>query len=432
MKRIHLLLCLLLLTFAACQSRQDVATQPVLVSMQTIDRNGFSETISSKDRLQRFAQTDFSAPQPYQKVLRIYERDKKGISRSTITSYHSNGYLLQYLEIVQGRANGAYKEWHPNGMLKIDAHVIEGLGDVSETAQMSWVFEGKNSVWDDHGNLVAEFTYTKGMLDGTAQYYHPNGQISKSLPYVQNLLEGETLTFDENGLVLEKIPFNKGMKNGIAEGKDPRGKWGFYEEYDQGSLQKASYVYSLFPSLPGVINGEGYQAIFDNGRLSSLIEIHHGKPEGSVRFYHPNGSLKSLCHVIKGKKHGEEREFYSSSPTSDPLALPPMTKLLVFWHENILQGLTKTWYDNGVLESEREMNQNQMHGVSTAYYKDGTLMLMEEYQSGKLWKGTYFKRGDKQPVSRVEEGSGVATLYHGEGHFLRKTNYTKGKPDLLD
>ena len=57
-------------------------------------------------------------------------------------------------------------------------------------------------------------------------------------------------------------------------------------------------------------------------------------------------------------------------------------------------------------------------------------MLMEEYQRGRLWKGSYFKKGDKQPISRIEEGRGIATLHHGEGHFLRKTSYEKGMPIL--
>ncbi len=412
----------------SCATRQDSEAPAPLVSLQTIDRNGFSETVSSKDRVARFAQTDFLAPQPYQKILRIFGRDKKGTSTSKITSYHSNGQIWQYLEIAEGRAHGTYKEWHPNGVLKIEAQVIEGLGDVTEIAQLSWLFEGKNSVWDDHGNLTAVFHYTKGMLDGQATYYHPNGQIERTIPYVEDNIVGDVFVFDREGHQLEKIPFVQGTKHGIAEGKAVDGSWSYREEYNQGLLQEGSYTCMAFSSLPAVTHGEGYQAIFKDNYLATLLEIRRGKIEGSVRVFHPDSSLKSLYHVHNEKKQGEEWEYYPSSPLRDPLSLPTKPKLLVFWQEDSLQGLTKTWYTNGVLESEREMNQNALHGLCTAYYKDGSLMLMEEYQHGRLFKGSYFKKGDKQPISRVEDGHGTATLHHAEGYFLRKTSYEKGMP----
>lgn len=434
MKNYHLkslyLFVILCCCLTGCKTRQDVSAPPPLISLQTIDRNGFSETVSAKDRVQRFTQTDFLTSQPYQKVLRIFGRDKQGKSTSKITSYHSNGYIWQYLEIVEGRANGAYKEWHPNGLLKIDANVIEGLGDVSEAAQMSWLFEGKSSVSDEHGSLEAVFHYVKGMLEGTTHYYHPNGQVAKSIPYLQDNIEGDVLVFDEQGRPLEKISFSLGAKHGIAEGKALDASWGYHEVYDHGVLKQGSYTCQLFPSLPGVIDGEGYQALFKEGHLASLIEIHRGQIEGSIRSFHPDGSLKNLYHLQNEKKLGAEWEYYACSPLSDPLALPPRPKILVFWHDDILQGLTKTWYDNGVLESEREMNQNALHGLCSAYYKDGSLMLMEEYQRGRLLKGSYFKKGDKQPTSRIEDGHGIATLHHAEGYFLRKTSYEKGMPIL--
>lgn len=431
----YLFLISLLCAAAACQTRQDnTSTEPALISLQTIDRNGFSETISSKDRVQRFANTDFLTSQPYQKVLRIFERDRNGKSASKVTSYHANGQIQQYLEIVEGRANGVYKEWHPNGVLKIEAHVIEGLGDVSEAAQLSWIFDGKSSVWDEQGNPEAVFHYVKGMLEGTALYYHPNGQLARSIPYVQDNAEGEMLVYDEQGRVIERVPFVEGIKQGIALGKAIDGSWSYREEYDQGLLKQASYTCRGIGTLPKVATGEGYQSIFKDGRLASIVEVHNGKVEGSVRIFNPDGSLKSLYHLQNDKKQGAEWEYYPPSrplaPNRDPLSIPSNPKIMVFWHEDVLQGLSKTWYENGVLESEREMNQNILHGLCSAYYKDGSFMLMEEYQRGRLIKGSYFKKGDKQPVSRIEDGKGIATLFHGEGYFLKKTSYEKGMPLL--
>ncbi len=39
-----------------------------LSSINIIDRNGISETVSSKDRLKKYEEVDWLAPQPYEKV----------------------------------------------------------------------------------------------------------------------------------------------------------------------------------------------------------------------------------------------------------------------------------------------------------------------------------------------------------------------------
>ena len=55
-------------------------------------------------------------------------------------------------------------------------------------------------------------------------------------------------------------------------------------------------------------------------------------------------------------------------------------------------------------------------------------MAVEEYEHDLLTKGTYFKKGDSIPVSRVQDGEGVATLFDRRGHFLKKVNYAKSRP----
>jgi hypothetical protein len=56
-------------------------------------------------------------------------------------------------------------------------------------------------------------------------------------------------------------------------------------------------------------------------------------------------------------------------------------------------------------------------------------MLMEEYENDLLMKGSYYKKYEKKAVSKIENGSGVATLYDKEGKFLKKITYEKGLPE---
>jgi antitoxin component YwqK of YwqJK toxin-antitoxin module len=425
--KIYLLLSVLLF---GCSQKTDTKN-PEIISMQTIDRNGFSETISSKDRLKGFAKVNFLSPQPYQKVLRVYPRNDQGQSISRITSYHPNGHIWQYLEITEGRAHGVYQEWYANSQLKIEAHVMEGLAEVSDSAQGSWLFDKTSKVWDEQGRLIAEFFYEKGVLQGNSVHYHPNGQAAKLFPYANNELDGLVSIFSTSGELLELIPFQKGVKEGCASGKATDGSWTYSESYSQGNLLEATYHSIFWNPLPKVEKGEGYQLIFKENQLDKIIEIHEGMPIGTVRQLHPDGSLHSLYHITKeGMKEGEEILFYPSKRLNDLLELPPQKKLSFFWHDDSIQGKVRSWYENGILESEKEMSQNRKQGPSLAYYEDGKLMLSEEYDRDKLINGTYFKRKEKKPVSRVEQGSGIATIHFPDGRFKKKISYEKGLPLL--
>ena len=169
---------------AAQKNRQVVVyEEPYLTGISFIDRNGLSETINNPERLEQYDNVDFFTAQPYQKVLHIFSRDVCGNIPSHIFSYHENGTLRQYLEIVNGRACGTYQEWHPNGALRISAKVIEGAGDIVENSQRSWIFDGTCEVWDENGTLIAQLSYNKGAQEGIAKYYHSilAPSISRSL-----------------------------------------------------------------------------------------------------------------------------------------------------------------------------------------------------------------------------------------------------------
>ncbi len=235
MNKIFLILALALL--CGCASRQGSDQSGTVISMQVIDRNGFTETISNKDRLSNFQSTDFLTPQPYQKILRVYGRNLAGQSTSKITSYHENGQLWQYLEAVDGRAHGAYREWFPNGKQKIEANLVEGVADIHDLAQATWVFQGLCKVWEEEGSLAAEFTYEKGLLHTTARYFFRDGKLKKTIPYEQGEIHGVVQTFDENGSLIEEIPYSENEKFGKATAYWAPDQILSTEVYTRGRLQ---------------------------------------------------------------------------------------------------------------------------------------------------------------------------------------------------
>lgn len=419
MKKFTVLFLVLILAGCATKSAQNGDN---ITTIQILDRNGFSETISAKERLGKYENTDFFTPQPYQKVVRVYGKSSQGKTHSKITTYHPNGHPWQYLEVENGRAHGKFIEWHPSGEVKIDALVIEGTPDLSEMAQLSWFFEGLCKVYDEQAQVKAEIIYDKGLLEGTSFYYHPNGALEKEIPYFKNEVHGLVQIFDDQGNCIEKINHLEGERDGQALAYWQATQLKYTEEWEKGSLLKGTYYSPDGKEISRVENGCGFQALFENSTLASLVEYQKGIIEGEVKNFNPKGQPVSLYHIKDGMKEGDEEEYYLSN---DP---KPSLKLSLHWKEDALQGTVKTWYENGVLESQREMHENKKHGPAYAWFKDGSLMLSEEYESDKLVKGSYFKKDEKKPTSKIENGKGLATIFDKEGRLIKKIVYEKGIP----
>jgi antitoxin component YwqK of YwqJK toxin-antitoxin module len=400
----------------SCASRK---IEEDLICIQIDDRNGLSETISSKKRLQNYQEVDFLSSQPYNQVTRIYKKGASDKKISKITSYHENGEISQYLEVVNARAFGKYKKWHFNGNLAIDAKVIGGPPSFSYSEPKKWIFDGLCKAFDENGNLISTFTYNKGNLEGKTFYYYPSGKVKKIEPYLKNRIEGVVLEYDEEGNVTANTNYLNGLKHGEAKVflKD---NYSFFEKYKEGLLLEAEYLDRYGKGVSKILDGNGEKAFFENGSLKKLVEYKEGKIEGKTKVFE-NGKLLRGYGMKKGKKHGEEVEYY-------PLKNENVKKMSINWVDGVIQGSVKTWYPNSKLQSQREIFQNKKNGIASAFYKNGEVMLIEEYESDRLIEGSYYKKGDNYPVSKVLDGNGKATIYDEDGIFLKSIKYVKGVP----
>lgn len=335
------LILLLLVTLWGCSHKTENAADEVS-TIQLVDRNGFSETISAKQRLEPLTHVDFSKPQSYQKVTRVYGRSFDGKLRTKINTYHTNGQPWQYLEIENGRAHGEYREWYSNGMLRIEAHVIEGVAEVSEMAMATWLFDKTCLVWDEEGRPLAKISYEKGELEGPSLYY-THGKLTKEIPYHKDAIDGTAKIYDESGALSERFEYRQGLKHGLSEGKH------YKEEYEKDLLITGTYFDAEKKVIAEIKKGNGKQATFENDVLISFVEYLGGQPEGMVEQLDSQGRLTGTYMVKDGKKEGEEWEYYSEK----------RPKLCIPWKDDAIQGVVRTWYENGVLESQREMAGNK-------------------------------------------------------------------------
>lgn len=454
MKHIMILLCLLLL----CSWKQPPKQ---LTSINVIDHHGMSQTISSKNRLAEFEKIDFLSPQSYQKVMRIYAKEKNGDTRSLLTSYHPNGQIKQYLEAVNNRANGTYCEWFANGHMKVQAFVIGGIADLNAQAEESWLFDGTTQAWDDAGHLAAHISYCRGELEGVATYYHPNGALWKQTPYVKGEIDGKQSIYYEDGSLLQTTCYCHGIKEGIcsrywpdrmsSDFSDPQSAGidgnlnqivenertaglekiaqvhenfcgqglAYREEYSSGKLQEAFYLSTTGERIATIHEGAGTRLLFRKEGVYERQEYQKGVQQGKIERFDAQGCLICCYQLKEGLRYGESIDYY-------PLTSQP--KILMTWQEGQLQGPTKTWFENGTLESQREMSRNQKNGLLMGWYRNGSLMLVEEYDNDRLVKGEYFRVDEKSPISCVENGKGIAHLFDNSGGLCQKVQYFEGRP----
>ncbi len=394
---------------------------PPMTTISIIDRNGLSETISVPDRIKQYQNVNFLASQPYQKVLRVFARNECGDIAAIVTTYHPNGQIKQYLDIVNNRAFGYYREWHANGVLKLQTEIINGNPDIAPGTEKTWLFEGVSKVWNECGRLEAEIPYCRGELEGISIYYHPNGNIWKKEPYKAGKLHGTVTVYMETGTVLSETEYIQGVKCGSAFRYWNADQYAAEEQYVNGLLMEAQYWNLNGETAAEIHNGNGFRAIFGKETLSELQQYNQGKQEGQVKVLAKNGRLLRLYHVKNGLKNGEETEYRLTAPIDMP-------KVMITWSNGIIQGPVRTWYDNGRMESQRDMSENVKNGMLSAWYRDGSVMMIEEYDHDKLVKGKYFGKGDKFPISTVSSGKGYATIFDPEGVFIRKIVYHRGKP----
>lgn len=412
-------LCLALLC-AGCAYRSKA---PELVSINLIDREGMSETVTNDERLKRYVDVDFLTPQPYLKVLRVYKTRDSSLIPAYVTSYHPNGQLRQYLEVVNGRAYGLYQEWYPNGVQKLEAKVIGGMADVTSEAEKSWLFDGICQVWNEEGGLQATIPYDKGVLVGSSTYYYPSGSVSKIIPYDNGQLNGVYQCYREDGLLLLTAEYQNSRLSGLSQAFWEDGSVAYEETYCNQRLLSGTYFDQTGRCLAQVKEGKGWRA-FATPEGWEFQEFRSGKLEGEVKSVDPQGVLLRSYSMKNGLKNGQEIIYV---PQTDR-ATKPQPKVSISWVDATMHGLVKTWYEEGGQESQREMCKNLKNGLLSAWYKDGNLMLIEEYDNGKLIKGKYYRKSEKQPVSKVIGGRGLATIFDGDGNLLRKTNYNNGSP----
>ncbi|NGX31475.1 MAG: hypothetical protein K940chlam8_00845 [Chlamydiae bacterium] len=392
-----------------------------LLSIHLLDHHGMYQTHQDEKKLKSFESQDFLSAQPYQKVVRVFKTENQK-TQSIITSYYPSGQVCAFLECVDGRAKGVYKEWYESGKPKIEAFIKGGMADLTNEAEKSWVFHKCAKAYFPSGRIEALLQYDHGKLHGFSTFYYPNKNVKKLTSYHENQKHLKCLTFFETGALKKESHFQHGKLHGSYERFFENGTLYSVEKFDFGKLEKGVYFNKKGKILSKIEEGAGIKTLHKKNMIIKSNYV-HGQKQGKTEIFDSKGELLSHYHVYNGKKHGRQVEFYPHSQ---------QPRLAMFWVEDQIQGLVETWYPSGQLESQKEMSHNQKYGLSVCYYESGAVMMVEEYVHDKLKDGEYYKKGQKTPFSKITNGKGLATLFDPRGSFDKEIIYENFEPLITD
>jgi hypothetical protein len=169
---------------------------------------------------------------------------------------------------------------------------------------------------------------------------------------------------------------------------------------------------SLADSLPAGVRLEDFgdgldiqHAVAPGAGADLLLEgtYRNGRREGVWTEFHSNGRASAITGYVNGRKEGLHMEFSDTG----------VTLLASTYHNNMRHGVYKTWF-NSVLKEVKTYRNDKVEGIAKSYYDDGTLQ--EE--------GLYVN-GQREGVSRPPAGE--AGWYDSKGKLSIEYEYRNGE-----
>lgn len=122
-----------------------------------------------------------------------------------ISEQYANGSSSLWKTVINGKTEGLWLEWYPNGILRYRAYWKNSLGN------------GRWEYFYPNGQLRSESFYINDIAQGIFKNYYKNGQLKTDATYINGKKDGIELIYDVNGVVLSR----KRYENGIQQIDEP-------------------------------------------------------------------------------------------------------------------------------------------------------------------------------------------------------------------
>lgn len=264
------------------------------------------------------------------------------------------------------------------------------------------VKHGKASELGFEGNKLFEGQYVNGKQNGPWVYYHPNGQVEIECEYLLGDLHGELILYYDNGAVSTKYTSVNGERSGIDIDYFRDGKLDTQINYVNGKKEGRMEFYSpdgQFQLVRFYRFGRllGYSHLDENGQELPMIPIENETAKFTT--YYDNGKPSRQMEYLNGQLVNEYKTFYYSGAPHEDINYRNNEydgKYLEYFANGNLKksfnyqygaknGVQKEYYENGKLKSEIEYVDDEKMGYAKYYDENGTLNKEETYFNGIIF-----------------------------------------------
>ena len=122
------------------------------------------------------------------------------------TKYDAKGSRIQETTWLEGKREGVFSTWHPDGGIAQTGAYVNGLQS------------GRWSTWSAAGQLMCDMTYVDGQLHGAFCSYHSNGVVSSEGTFENNQSIGIWSFYDSTGRETQQVDYSlQPLKDAPAE-----------------------------------------------------------------------------------------------------------------------------------------------------------------------------------------------------------------------
>lgn len=313
----------------------------------------------------------------------------------TITLYrYHNGYLLERQKINRrnsdGLKHGVWKQFHPNGKLKIEEYYVNGK------------LSGYYKEYDKKGAKIKEAYYLNGDI------VHEDVETEIDISIRNEYFENGNMKY--TGGFLDTVPV------------------GTHKEYDESGKEIRAKIYDDKGNITGIgnVNEEGkkqgeWRFYYVTGELKSKGVYKNNRKTGEWRFYFKSSSVEQVGHFVKGRSSGTWTWYYETGEVE-------REELFEKGKEN---GLMTEYSKDGKIITKGEYIDGEKEGAW--YYNVGDHAEEGNYTYGLMdgvWKH-YYSNGKQRFVGEFVQGNpdGKHKYYYENGKLKEENIYVMGRKE---
>jgi len=320
-------------------------------------------------------------------------------------SYYPNGVVESDYYYLNNELTGTCYDYSTAGNLVLASEYHEGLvksnQDFGDGARdiMKTSKKGPESTFETsykNGKPRTKYIAQCGEYTKVAKWF-PNGMVYYSYDFLSGRKEGRYLVQALNGKLVREGTFLDNQEEGV---------WSSY--YDNGKLDsKGTYLRGEYDST--------WTYRYENGQISSIVEYLADERHGITRIYSPDGkpiieklyySGSLLSYRMISNESASDWVPFNGNATISAKYPGGKTAYEETYKNGALDGVKRTYYDNGNLCSEYRYVLGGYHGEYKTYYSNGNVNE----------KGTY----------NLGERHGVREIYNEDGSLSSRENFVMG------